>query len=485
MKKQSIGIYWNDAFIYICSLRSSPAGLAIERLIKHKRDRVANEGIAKEIKALMEENDFALDACVVSLPESAVMYRFMERPFSDRKKISATISSELETMLPSGEDDLIFDFVLTGKTSSGHTLLSVVAAYAPSVREIVSELNNVGIDPESIDSCAAATIVGARNLFYLSPEGKYALVHVGEKDSSISVFHGQEIKHIDSLPFGIERFASIESIQSVEGGSLSAELAREIGLSLYRIDQNLQGYEIILTGYAGFIQDLPKAIENTLSVKVGMPSEGGVAFNGLKEDLVEPFMAISLALRGIDKRDLTDFRKGEFVFTKKREELRKYVVSFGATFIAFLILLTASLSLDVFLKGRIKDKLESRIKKEFVSVMPKGTPVVEPVKQMEQYFSQRSKEAGVFDVEGVNNPLDIIKDISAVIPAGSGTVIDSMSVDLNEIAISGKANSYNEVDRIKASLSNLKYISEVKISAANVDKSDQTITFKLICKRGV
>ncbi len=491
--RKSAGIYWDDAFIHLCSVKFSSSGVEIEQIITHRRELNENlvplKPISEDIKILMEESGPLDGTWVVGLPEKSVMYRPMARPFSDRKKITSTIGAELETLLPAGEEKLLYDFIVTGKDSSDQTLFNVVAAYGPSVQDRIAEMNSVGIDPEIVDSCAAAMIAGARNVFNLSPDSKYALVHIGKEESSLVVFHGQEVRLIDGFPFGLNRISgsktSHEEPEIVENSTATIDLAREIGLSLYRIDQKVQGYVLIPTGYARYIKDFAKTLEETLSVRVENPISDDLAFDGSTEKILDSFMAVSLAFRAIDKRDLTNFRQRDLGYTRKTEELKRYVISFGGAFLALLFLWVGGLSLDVYLKGKIREKLDARIKKEFVSVMPKGTPMVEPVKQMEQYLSRRSKEAGIFDMGGAHSPLDVMSDISTLIPLGSGTVIDSMSIDLDEIALSGKASSYNEVDTIKSALAKLSYITEAKVTSANVDRADQAVTFKIVCKRGI
>ena len=49
--------------------------------------------------------------------------------------------------------------------------------------------------------------------------------------------------------------------------------------------------------------------------------------------------------------------------------------------------------------------------------------------------------------------------------------------------ISGTTKSYENVERIKTSLSALSYVAEVKIVSANVDKLDQRVRLKLVCTR--
>ncbi|MCD6570759.1 MAG: pilus assembly protein PilM [Deltaproteobacteria bacterium] len=498
MARQTVGIYWDDIFIHLCVVASSITEFTIERLIKYRRehneDGTPKRSVSEDIKHLMDEVGLDADTCVVSLSEKDVMYRSVSRPFSDRKKVSATIGPEIETLLPAGEGEVIFDFVVAGRDDTGQTILNVIATHAPPVQMLITELNNAGLDPELIDCPPAAMIAGARNLFELTSDKKYVVLHIGKSDSSIVVLQGDNVRLIDGFPVGFDTITreisrdrvenAFASGEGIEGGAATMELVKEIGLALYRLDRELQGYALILTGYARFVEDLPKYFEDTFAIGVELPTTTDIVFNGSTEDMLDSFMAVSLAFRGVDSRDSTDFRQGDLAFTKKMEEIKGYIGLWTKMFLALFLIWIGGLALDVHLKGVINDNLEAQIRKEFETVMPKGIPIVDPVKQMEQYIRQRSKDIGMGDTQGKDTPLNIIRAISVNIPRDIKVVVDSITIDTNGVILSGKVDSYNNVDKIKAALSKIEYISEVKIVSANVDKADQSVRFKLICKKG-
>jgi len=498
MARQTVGIYWDDIFIHLCVLSSSITELTIERLIKYRRehneDGAPKRSVSEDIKSLMDETGLDADTCVVSLPEKDVMYRSIRRPFGDRKKLSATIGPEIETLLPTGEGELIFDFVVTGKDDAGQTVLNCMATHTPPVQMRITELNNAGLDPELVDSPSASMIAGARNLFELTSDTRYVVVHIGMGDTSVAVFHGNNVRLIDGFPIGFDVIAreisrgSVADIvakkEAIDGGAAAMEIVREIGLALARLDEKLEGYVLILTGYARFIKDLPKCFEDTLTINMELPATTDVVFDGSVEDLLDSFMAVSLAFRGTDSKDSTDFRQGDLAFTKKMEKIKGYAGLLAKVCIALFLIWIGGLALDVHLKGVIKDNLEAQIHKEFETVMPSGTPIVVPVKQMEQYIEQISKDIGVGSSQGQDTPLNIIRAISVNIPEDIKVVIDAITIDQGGMTLSGKTDSYNNVDKIKIALSKIKDISDVKIVSANVDKADQSVRFKLICKKG-
>jgi hypothetical protein len=115
--------------------------------------------------------------------------------------------------------------------------------------------------------------------------------------------------------------------------------------------------------------------------------------------------------------------------------------------------------------------------------MPKNTPVVDPVKQMEQYLGRLSGQTGTLDGGGRDTPLEILRDLSAGIPTSMDVFLDSITIDESSITLTGSTGSYDNVERIKTILTGLPNVKEVKIVSANVDKNDQKVKLKLVCKR--
>jgi type II secretory pathway component PulL len=165
------------------------------------------------------------------------------------------------------------------------------------------------------------------------------------------------------------------------------------------------------------------------------------------------------------------------------KKLKVYAGPWAKAALALLVIWIFGLALDVFLMARTNADLAKKIKTEFASVMPKKTPMVDPVKQMEQYLNRLSGQSGSLEGGASDSPLEILKDISAGIPANLDVTFDSINIDEGSISLSGSANTYNNAEQIQAVLAKIPYVKEVKIVSANVDKTDQKVKLKLVCKK--
>jgi hypothetical protein len=59
-----------------------------------------------------------------------------------------------------------------------------------------------------------------------------------------------------------------------------------------------------------------------------------------------------------------------------------------------------------------------------------------------------------------------------------------LTLDENALTLSGSTDSYENVEKVKAGLSKIPFVKEVKIVSANVNKNDQKVVFRLTCSTG-
>jgi len=453
----------------------------------------AEEDIAALLKELPAD---ALGSVIVGMPEREIMHRSLMRPFGDRKKIAQTIAPEVETLLPVLDGKIIVDYVLLGRDEAGLHHIETLSSRHASVQALISGLNEkAGIDPEIVDSPSAALLAGARNIFSLADDTTYLFLHMGWDDTSLAVLKGAEVKYVGAFPYGFGKIAprlfgspavppqelDEKLKQGIEAGELLDTCVREVLIALSRVDSPGQSYALVPTGYACSITDLAQRFKTSADILPGVPKreEGkdGVAM----DEVLARFLPVSLALRGIDRTDGINFRQGDLAYTRKIEWFKGHAGSWGKVAAAFVVLFVLGVGVDLFTSARINGELTRRIQTEFSAVMPAGTPMVDPVRQMEQHLSRITSKNG--GPGGKDTPLEIIRDVSAGIPRSIDVLVDNILIDENSIMISGMTKSYENVERIKASLSSLPYVAEVKIVSANVDKLDQRVRLKLVCTR--
>lgn len=501
MARYTLGIYWDNVSMRACLLKVGISEFTLEKIATLERYRgdasAPGRGIDHEIGSLMQNLDVAADTCVSSLSEHEIMYRPLLRPFGDRKKIADTIGSEVETLLPVLDSSVIVDHVLLGRDDAGLYRVETVSARHSSVENLIKDFKTADLDPEIIDSPSIALVGGARNIFDLESDKRYLFLYMGWQDTSLAVLEGRDLRYVGAFPYGFEKIASSleksapDSLADITGafseGVPASEALdtyiREILISLHRIGSGLGETVLVPLGYAHYIKDLPARFEEAGDIPTEIPPLKEIHFDGSVDDLLLNFLPVSLACRGFDNTDAINFRQDDLSFTKRMEWIKGNAGVWAKVALILVVMWLFATGLDVYLKGRVDGDLSDRIRQEFSASMPEGTPMVDPVKQMEQHLGRISGRAGGPSPSGKDSPLEIVRDISDGISKGIDVMFDSITIDETTITFSGNTKTYDNVEKIKTSLSSLSFVSDVKIITANVDKANQRVNIKLVCRK--
>jgi hypothetical protein len=502
MARYSVGIYWDNVSLSACLVKVGATEHTVERIITMPREYdetyTPRKHLSEELFELLKDAfTEPMDTFVMSLPERETMHRSLARPFGDRRKISLTIAPEVETLLPVVDGDIIVDYVLLGKDEAGLHQIETVSATHKAVKKLITEAIAAGIDPEIVDAPPAALLAGARNVFRLKDETTYLFLHMGWQETSLAVLTGRAVRHIGSFPYGFEKIALAafkgraiapdelkDTLrQGVSAGSLLDPCIREVLIKLSRMGSGDHDHVLVATGYARFIRDLPDKFRESADISSELPETGSMQRGVETGELLENFMSVSLGLRGIDSTDSVNFRKKDLVYAKKIEWIKGYTGTWTKIAAVFVALWLVGLGLNISLNARVNHQLTKLIQKEFGSVMAPGTPMEDPVKQMEQQLARLSPRAGRGSANGGATPLEILRDISLNIPKSIDVLVDSITIEEDNITITGSTSSYDNVEKMKTGLSSLPYAGEVKIVSANVDKNDQRIRLKLVCSK--
>jgi type II secretory pathway component PulL len=109
-----------------------------------------------------------METMYLSLPLSSLNFRVIDLPFSDKERIREILPFELDGMILSGTETVIFDAVIVGKTDNGYQVLAVYIA-KNHLRTILEKLNVHGIDPACITSLELKHALNGFSLSKLVP----------------------------------------------------------------------------------------------------------------------------------------------------------------------------------------------------------------------------------------------------------------------------------------------------------------------------
>jgi general secretion pathway protein L len=125
-------------------------------------------------------------------------------------------------------------------------------------------------------------------------------------------------------------------------------------------------------------------------------------------------------------------------------------------------------------------RLNHQITGIFTSTFPEVKNIVDPVQQMKIKIQQARKNALLpGETEKQIRAIDILNTISKAIPKDMDVTLNRFVMGSESVSISGDTDSFNSVDNIKNKLEQSDIFKKIIISAANIDKFDKRVRFKL------
>ena len=116
----------------------------------------------------------------------------------------------------------------------------------------------------------------------------------------------------------------------------------------------------------------------------------------------------------------------------------------------------------------------------FKSTFPDIKKIVDPLQEMRIKLKSAQRQfAYPQETEFRIRNIDILNDISKLIPSNMDVELTRLVTGPEHVLISGNTNTFNSVDIIQNRLEGGSLFDKVTITSANIDKSDNRVRFKL------
>jgi general secretion pathway protein L len=243
---------------------------------------------------------------------------------------------------------------------------------------------------------------------------------------------------------------------------------------------------IILTGGGALSAPLREEMEKFFSLPVRLADLSGLGdltFDDEAKASWDPALmnqALALATGEMRKEPGFNFGRGEFEPRGKVEQWKKDVMLIAASALIILLLAGFDFFLGYYYDRAHLKEVKGRINAVFAEVAPEVTKIVDPVGQLRAIIDESKKtgSGGSLLASGMTM-IDILKDISRLVPAEMDFVISSFTFDGGFIEIRGETDNFNTVDAIKINLEKSPFFRSVTISSANLMKGENRVGFDL------
>ncbi|MCF8110780.1 MAG: PilN domain-containing protein [Desulfobacteraceae bacterium] len=414
---------------------------------------------------------------LVSIPPSCVSFRNITVPFKSRKKIKQILAFELEPTLPFEIDKVILDFMTVGQQDQ--TDLIAAAVEKQRLEHILHVLDQNGIYPGYVTTgglsqalcVAGGSDSGLKNFIFVDNDrssatvciavsGKICLMRTLRK----TVRAGDHVASAKELCAGIRRMISaFETIYDME----------------------FEPEKLLISGLDANAPDFVSSLENTLEIGAScLDLQADTDLNIIFPEGPEPGPEATgaLCLAGVETAGIRPFNFGRrhSAVEKYWSENRGRIITTGVLCLLVFILFMSRVATEVHFLEKQISAIDSAILEQYRSTFPGEQRIVDPLKQMRGKLGRTEGEEGFADQAGseVLN-IDILYDISRLIPEGTDVVITRFVRDSEGIQISGLSSNFNTVDDVKVHLESSQYLSNLSISSANMDKRAEKVRFRI------
>jgi type II secretory pathway component PulL len=435
----------------------------------------AGNKFVSAVNSAIKGMDISGAEIIVSIPPNWISYRNLRMPFKDRKKIRQVLPFEIESTLPFPVEEVVMDFQTVRQAEK--TDIFACAVKTSDLMSIVDALKSKEADPQAVTAggfpaalCLARYANIAPQFLFMDIErsfctvfaissGQVYLARTFQLDASDSADKSEDIKrHLLQFLVAFEAFYEFgfePATLCISGDEMCVDVLKK----------KLDPFINVPVQSVDILSDVMKNTSLANGV-VCRPEE----FNG----------AMSMAALEIPGVDMINFYGERTVIKRYWEENKNDIIkTAGIALFVFIIFMFNVLLEARQLNNSIRN-INQQITMIFQSTFPDVSKIVDPVQQMRskiQEIKEKSSYAG--EVEDIKLNIDILNEISRLVP-------DSIDVEFTQfvrgdenILISGDTNTFNAVDEIKVHLEKSSLLKNIVINSANLDASSNRVQFKL------
>jgi general secretion pathway protein L len=494
-------------------LDTSTRGATVKTFVEVRRAAEGDrqETLRQALRALLEHQELSnLDQVVVALPGPSLATHQLSLPFSDPKRIEATIPFEVESQIPFDLGEAIYDYQIASQVKDKGSELLVGVVRREELATLMGLLNEVGVDPRVVTHPG----ITYQNMLLQQgvDEETVAIVDIGHERTTLAIgrpglgvefartFSGGGLNLSRALATEFQTplqeahhwkethgaLASAAQAQGPDGERAAGAFVRGLQPVLRELRPSFKSFTartrrqvtaVLVCGGTARMPGIAEQLTRDLGIPakvVTLPQEAAAAVPAGAQPLAA--QAYSLALRGQAsgaKAPRFNLRRGEFAFKGDYDYLKDKVgllASFGVT---LLLLLIAS--------GVVRNSVLARREAQVDKVLCDVTKNI-------LGSCEKNYDIALNRLKGVESPAAALPKLSAVnllaeltqrVPADVAVTFDRIDIDLERISVRGVTDSSKQVDTIATALRGHRCFKEVKEGKVEKTREGNKVSFRL------
>jgi general secretion pathway protein L len=479
------------------------------------------ETLRNAVRELLTQHPMQADQVVIALPGPTLMTHAFSLPFSDPKRLDATLPMQLEDQLPFDLSEVVFDYQVVaqkdGKEGTKESELLVGVVRKEEMASLLALLTELKLDPRIVTHPGVAY----QNLFLQSPAlfenlggvDAVAVVDIGHERTTVAIGRpgvgvefartfaggGKDLSRALSTEFNTplpeahhwkEQYGAVAgAAQGPDAERAAAAFVRGLQPMLRELRPTFKAFTarsrrqvgaVMLCGGTARLAGLAEQLERDLNMPtrvLALPAEAA----GVVPAPAQPSaaQAYALALRGQatgTKAPRFNLRRGEFAFKGDFDYVKDklgLLASFAATL--FLLLIASGVVRNTVLSNR-----EAQVDRALCDTTQRILNTCES-----------NYDRAINLLKGVESPAAALPKLSAVnllaeltqrVPEGMQVKFDRIQIDLSRITLQGETDSTKQIDTLSTELKKFRCFTEVQEGKVEKTRDGQKYTFRMDVK---
>ncbi|MGE0820786.1 MAG: type II secretion system protein GspL [Candidatus Binatia bacterium] len=450
-------------------VESSLSSCQVTGLFQQRRE--PQRPLAEQLADFWMTHQLRADTVLSCIPGDAVSCRLLTLPFTQTRKLSQAVPFELEAHILFSLDEVVVTEQVVKRTTDG-TLVLAVAIPKPAMAEHLAVFTQAGIEP------ARVAVAPLAPLPLLSLAGnplppRTALLDVGEKRTSVVLLQ-------EGLCCGLRTFG----IGLSHAGGLTAWL-QELRWTLLALgnEKDPLPSRIFLCGGGALFAQLHNELAHALGVEV-VPFQQltipGVTDHQREQQAIFANclgMGFHEALRSTTP--IVDCRRGEFALRKHNEIIRHEWRRLGWLAAGVTVAAGVAFAVDLYRLQARYELIQQEIRRVFVATLPEVQTIVHEKMQLEDALADLQKRQSLIKGAGGGSPLDVLRQISAVIPEQVTLELEEWTLSDEAIYMRGTTMSFEATEAIKTAILSLGIFREAQLKDMKTVTGSKKVAFGL------
>lgn len=468
---------------------------------------------------LRMNNELNADQIIVAAPGASIAIQHLSLPFTDARRIEATLGFEVESLLPYDIDDVTYDHQLIA-TDGGKSEILVGTARTDEIAALLEQLKAIGLDPRVVTSsalayqnilCAGQAALGARGGGADGdPDAVEAILDIGHERSSLCVGStsgrlecartfiggGRDLTRALASEFDVslddaqawkerEGDVSDEATAGPEFARARDALRRALAPILREIRATLRANDarfhspirrLLLAGGTARLGGLGDFLSKELGVEVQPLSftnqNAALPFDVREQALYAQAYALSLQGQGTLRGHRFNLRKGTLAFKGDLDYLRGKASRLGVFALVLAVLACVSMGLQWRGVSSREQAIDDELFEMTKRILGQG---------QKNYDIALNLLRGAGSVQGqlpAVSALDLFTELTESAQK-SDVKLEEVDAQLERIKVRGETAGFDGVDRLVGVLEAVDCFKEVKRNKVQKSRDGSKIVFEL------